>query len=907
MRRKLAYILLSAAVLFGGAATIASTITSLDTDVTYGTGRDLYFRISEEGSTTQGVYPEDYINDDGYQAVDAVAEEMEDRLAHWGMEGSVEKEGYNTVKVTIRSQSADETEYGYLQRYLAFSGGNFTLAAGSDNEDLLAEAPSFDSYRNNLMFNGQEADIRYLNGVPVVTIGVNEPGEDGELAQLIDFCEENTTAGDSSAGTEAITTYLTIWTNFQEGDSFKRATDTESEDWDPNMSSRLLFGQNAAQCWWDDTDDDLDYTRLQIIPNSTAIESGQFDETKAGAAYKAALYYESLLNASSYHDIGAGYDVTFAYSTIVPATVEDLVSSNDWHLVPAMSATLIASICAFLVGAIVSISFYRLSALSILSNGAITLLGTLLLLSYFGAQFGVGTLVGLLLALILSFFGTSYYLNKVKEGLYLGKTAKKAHQEAMKKAFWPILDSSLGSILVGVCIYSLIPGAFSQLGLTLVLGAFLSFLGNLLYVRLLGYILSSSKEASEKVLSSYGADPSKMPERDENGVLILKEGHEGAFAKVNFQKGKIISAVSFAILTLASIVGLATFSSLEGEPYSFGSNYENETVLALEYRVPAANQSTLLASTVQQIREDYLPLISYNGEAFDASSWNIVLEETASFDSQEEAYYSVYYFTINMPEYFDPNKTYSFTVLGENFTNLQDAARAAADALVGEDLTALAQDVRVTPGLPTFSNAWLGFGVGLAALFAYLLLRYRPSKALASMLLILSSSLLPIGIISLCRIPVTPTITLSAIITGILTFFLLLYPLSKEREIRNESREKDKRSLLFLEETNKKAIAESSFDLFLTAGTGIGALIFYFGLGPTAFELTFLFALVGVILSIIMVLTLYQPLTMLLMKLFAKIRIEFKKDREVDAPRGNDIVRKKSSEPEEAIFIGIND
>ena len=111
MRRKLAYILLSAAVLFGGAATIASTITSLDTDVTYGTGRALYFRVSEEGTTLNGVYPENYVEEDGYQAVDLVAEEMESRLSHWGIEGTVEKEGYSTVKVTIQAIQEPPVEY----------------------------------------------------------------------------------------------------------------------------------------------------------------------------------------------------------------------------------------------------------------------------------------------------------------------------------------------------------------------------------------------------------------------------------------------------------------------------------------------------------------------------------------------------------------------------------------------------------------------------------------------------------------------------------------------------------------------------------------------------------------------------------------------------------------------------
>lgn len=908
MRRKLAYILLSAAVLFGGAATIASTITSLDTDVTYGTGRALYFRVSEEGTTLNGVYPENYVEEDGYQAVDLVAEEMESRLSHWGIEGAVEKEGYSTVKVTIRSQSADETEYGYLQRYLPFSGGNFSLMAGTTDEEILANAPSFDSYRNNLMFDGQEADIRYLNGIPVVTIGVNQPGEDGELAQLIDYCQENTTAPDSSAGTEGQTTYLAFWSNYQEGDSFAVAADSENEEWDANMSMRLIFGEPAEQAWWDDDDDDLDYTRLQIIPNSTAIESGQFDESKAGAAYKAALYYESLLNASSYAEIGAGYDVTFAYSTIVEPTVEPLVSAGEWHLAPAMGATMIASLCALLVGIVVSAAFYRLGSLMILANGTITLMGTLLLLSYFGAQFGIGTLVGLILALLLSFYGTIWYLSKVKESLYLGRSAKKSHQEAMKKTFWPVMDGSIGGILLGVCVYSLIPGAFGQLGLALVLGSFFSGAGNLLFVRLLGNILSGDECASTKVLSTWGADPQKLPERDETGALVLKEGREGPFAKANFRKGALPGAIVYGALFLASIAGLSAFSALDGEPYSFGSLYEDKTVLALEYRVRAGNTATLAMATVDDVRTKYLPLIELDGVPFDGSEWDIVLEESASYLTEEESYFEVYYFTIDLPEYFDPAKEYKFAVEGQEFASLQDAATAAADSAVGSDLTALAQDVRVTPGLPSFGTASLGLGIGLLAMALYLVLRYRPAKGLSASFLLAGMSFLPAGILALCRIPVSPTASIAMLGTAFLAYLLLLMPLHRAREIEQDSREKDKRSLAFREEALRKGVQESAFDALLFLGTSLGVLLFEFGLGPVAWEMGFLMTLAGTLLSIALPLLLLEPCSTLLARLFSKIKVEFRKDRESGEPRGNDVLAKKrGGEPEESVFIGIND
>jgi hypothetical protein len=177
MRRKLAYLILSLSLIFGAAATLGTTLTQIDTDVTYGSGKDMYFRISDESSKEfnpyNGVNPGGYISNDNYEAVDAVAKEMESRLKTWGANASVTKEGYDTVKVSIRSQEADATEYQYLQNYLAFSGGNITITAGTSVKSVQDEADKTylgNDYIDGAMFKGQTASITYVNSVPVVTI-----------------------------------------------------------------------------------------------------------------------------------------------------------------------------------------------------------------------------------------------------------------------------------------------------------------------------------------------------------------------------------------------------------------------------------------------------------------------------------------------------------------------------------------------------------------------------------------------------------------------------------------------------------------------------------------------------------------------------------------------------------------
>ena len=203
MLRKLGYILTSTLLMIGSLATMGNAISMMDTDVSYGDSRTLYFKISDKGSTYKGILPENYIQQtDGYGAVDAVAEEMENRLEAWDINAEVQKEGYDTVRVVVRTAGNDNTEYNYLEDYLSFSGQDITVGAGAPTTDLQAEAPSDTSYFHHKMFEGNKASIEYINNVPVVTIEVNEKGENGKFNELIKFCSDNTKSADEEEGSE---------------------------------------------------------------------------------------------------------------------------------------------------------------------------------------------------------------------------------------------------------------------------------------------------------------------------------------------------------------------------------------------------------------------------------------------------------------------------------------------------------------------------------------------------------------------------------------------------------------------------------------------------------------------------------------------------------------------------------
>jgi multidrug efflux pump subunit AcrB len=146
-----------------------------------------------------------------------------------------------------------------------------------------------------------------------------------------------------------------------------------------------------------------------------------------------------------------------------------------------MSRTLIATIVAFAVIAIILAFFDRMLALSIVSVSAASVYLTFLAFVCFGSQFNIAALIGLLIIGLVSIFSGLYYVAKLKDELYKGRTLKKAHTEAAKKAVWPTIDASLIAIIIGVFVYIFAGDLARKMGVVLVMGGFISALMNLAY------------------------------------------------------------------------------------------------------------------------------------------------------------------------------------------------------------------------------------------------------------------------------------------------------------------------------------------------------------------------------------------------------------------------------------------
>ena len=126
---------------------------------------------------------------------------------------------------------------------------------------------------------------------------------------------------------------------------------------------------------------------------------------------------------------------------------------------------------------------------------------------------------------------------------------------------------------------------------------------------------------------------------------------------------------------------------------------------------------------------------------------------------------------------------------------------------------------------------------------------------------------------------------------------------NKERELVLDDKSRDN-SYEHREELSKKSLSIVYTAILSVAGLLVFLPISFFGFGPQVYSYLHLGLILGLALSLVIVSVLYVPCANLLYKWFSKIDFNAIKPRKA---KKTNKVKQKSAEPEEAVFIGIND
>ncbi len=940
MRRYISYIILCAAALIGVGASVAPTIEGMEADLAYAQGKTLYFKASHyvEGSL-DGNYSDFLDSTDidasGNPVIEDLADTVTERLNTWGMsEYDVSTEGYDTIAVTLRAADSSQTQYSYLEQYLSFSGEDYELGASDTTHDDYPDADVLSD-----IIDGQEARIENIDmgqyKVPVVVVPLQEGDEYKEaFLNLITYCNDNTTESttDETTGetTEGTSTLLVVWANRQEGDEYSQASE------DPNVKSRILTVESTASdnaVWYADGDEDKETPYLQLVPASEAITSdGQYDPTKTKEAYEAAVFLRNMVNASSLGE----YRLNFTYSADTPATVEQLVTIGNYSVSPAFGRTLICVIVSFAIAAIIAALFDRIFALAHVSAMALSVFAAFGTFVAFGSQFNIAALLALALVAGLSLFGSLYYSAKLKDELYKGRTLKKANQEAGKKAVWPTVDAGIIAIIIGIFVYFLAGDLASKAGVVLVFGGFFATLVNLIFTRIASYLLCTDSTMQSSFPKQLHVDSKKIPDL----MKEEKQTYFGPFANHDFSKGKIYVGVLTALFILAGIGTMIGFGvTNSGNIYNDAAYRQEETVLHISVR--SDSKDSINVASLYGIESitgedangnpNLLSAIKIGDKTIEELSTDVTLSDTpkavyVTADAGTGTTYYWWYYQITLSEYFPlyadngAEALYEVSyadVLGDDGhltfgepveIGLNDAINDyILDELVSEEDLFTAEFATVVPSVsqPEIGQFSLGLGLGILLSGIYMMLRYRPSRGLSALLLSAASSYVCLSFFVFTRMSVTPLVAIGCLGAALLSFLLAIYTADREKELVRFNRDKTLSMLEIRRDAAKRATGIEAGNAFLLSVFMAYIALVFFAFGPAEYAYPYLNVLLGVFFALALVLCVYPLLEMLFVKLFAKMQPKHKAKRKKKV--GGQLMKKKGSEPEEAVFIGIND
>ncbi|MCD8204565.1 MAG: hypothetical protein LUC16_01900 [Coprobacillus sp.] len=889
MRKLWAYIILMFTALLTMGASITAITANAESNIEYQDGREIVFRIADKEDKDASL-------DEG--AIEEVCEIMEDRMEAAEIDAyEIVAQGEDTIKVTFSSSYA--ADYENMKYFLSFNG-SFALSTIEDSPVAIGDE----------LLTDDEAYLDEVNNFPAIVIPVNVDNAQYKEVIQAAYDEVDRGVGEISYETETnedgeeeevevVTTYLYLWCDYDvDTDTYSR-TQEESEDYDPDIASKVImkFLVDEEQSFYFPDDD---YDKLVSYVDIDQDGDGYTSPAEKEYAYSQARYYVNLLNADE-----LDYSVTFIYERNVEAWYENIINYGQ-HASINWSSTLVATLVALVVVLIALCFVYKLLAPTafVLTLGSLfTAVGITVALS---VEFNVGAIVGLVLVMLVSVISAVLYFNKFKEECYKGRSLRKATQDAGHRSLWPIFDMNLVLIIMGACAFLL--GGTYMVGFSsvCVFGGLASMILNLTCLRGGTWLLTSNIKWEGRY-DLFGCDIKQIPDSS----VGEQPKYVAPYSDKSLTKRRKLWGIIGSALCVVSFASLITFGVIyDGNFYN--TRVEDQT--AQIYFETTSDTSVVNTAFVRQFLTDTYVVGSEEDEE-GTSLYLSYVEEISDYmntEYEDGVYVNYYYYVVSLNDTSIGEETlayYEGSQLSErtevmSLDELLDYALAQAG--VDSKATASVKNTVVMSSYqPSNYPVILATTVGLLVSSVYLMFRYRPARGLATIATASMSGLVTIGLFSLFRVPVSSLATLALPFTVTFAFLIAIFIMNKDRETVLDSKKKEI-TLLDREEIMDKSTSSSFSVILFCLCVLILAVICFFGFGPLSTSLAYLAIIVGGLLATLFTVTLLGPTYQWIYSLFYKRR-EIRRAKPPKEKRNKKKQMAKSSEPEEAIFIGIND
>ncbi|MCQ3034655.1 MAG: hypothetical protein MJ248_00265 [Bacilli bacterium] len=891
MRRLTAYITMSISILLAAGVSFVPSVMKMNADLDYGAAHEVVYNLTnkEDGS---------FVDTDEY--IDDVAETMRARLDNYNIDSySVVVEGTDSVRVKFAVEN--DTEYANVRDYLAFSGGDFSMATKEE-----------ESRRDHdTLFKDKVARIEYVNTIPYVVMPINDVSAMKSLIETAqsshDDDDDEPTMNNRFHGVkrhegeeEGSQADLFLWANWQEGDDFEKAEKDAGV-----TGKKIIAGFNSSNIWFKNgLKDDEEPTEIQYLCGY-ADDEGNYDVNKLEEANDLAVKLRNLLNASKYQDI----EVKVTYEKNIDAVVDALVSPGKVNT----SITLVATGVAALIMALLYVVFYRLGAVELIANNLTVSFLSLFFFLLLGATMNIAALVGLILVTLANAATGIYYMNKLKDFVYRGYSLKKSNQEALKKHALFTVDVSVVLLLSGLVLYLLAGNMLRSLAIALFFGGVLNLASNETIFRLLANFLTNSSYLQNKInLLNFDKNLienaiEEAPKAEES----VEAEAEAKPAKKNITRHAKPVAIFGGVLLLAGIV-MSTIFGVKNKTIINTNSLTKDTTQV--YLVLKYDESAVITLKNEDVfEENVLKNIKVNGQPLAYKAVEFGTRSDTDYETTVTTNYD--YYVTSIDAVFTNEDTFAYVYEG-----VETVAYSIEEAIYGiaelvdpyvdttnylDYATKVSHETVINE--PNFGWVSLACGISLIGAGLYFALRYRPSKALATTLIATGSTFSSIALFAITRIAATPVVYVIIPATMIIALVTSIFFMNKEKEMLNEVRTVDltneKRHEIMQDATTAVIPSLASF--------GIIAIYFginYFGFGPSAYATFFGGFVIATSLTLLFVIRLLGPTGELFAKAFGKINLKrVKREKPKKQSKIKLQAKPKTSEPEETIFIGIND
>ena len=895
MRRLIAYITTAIAMLLAIGVAATPVITKLNNGREFTSSRDyreIVFKIAEGDN-----------EDENAQRASLVAEQMRERLNNYNVEDySIKIQGEDTVAVAL---DMDSKNFNYCAKYLTFSGESFALVSSNGT-----------SVRNeHKLFNADDVRIEYKGdaNIPVVIIPVTEEGKQ----DIKDLCGEFKTEDDDDNAKSIIrrgatevaaegeeeekpSNYLYLWANFDEA----KGESLESLNKDPIAREKILMAFNPESIWYEDSKEaetEIFYmcaTAEQDNPNQLDISGLKDDNARAN-------YLVGLLKASAYK-----FEVScptmavsestmtvdyFANARVLEASAESLLILGNNVNIKVAAKTFIALAIAIVIVSLLLIVYYRLSALAIIATTLGTTFITLVSFTTMHVLFNIPAVIGFIILTAGVLFGEIAYVNRFKEEVYKGRTIKKANQEASRKTNLITIDSGIILAFSGLMMYALGGTALKPLGVVLFFGAVFTLLMNLLVFKLLMYLVTNSTNLQQKY-NVFNIDGEKVP-----NIMATEEkpSYEAPYEKVDFTKRKGIVSIIFGALSAAALACIIVFgvTSPTKSPLNVEKAVSDTTVIYTSVKVEGETSLISDASTfVEYVLKDTDEFVTIKN-----AEDQVDVKKVAQYVYEDEEHQrtdNYYYFTLNVNEKLSDDKR---SGLEEKLND-----NLVAQGLTTDELTyAVVRNSQELIYTPSQGYVALATGISIVGIALYFAFRFRPSRGISMLVVTTGATTIAYGaMVGMRFIGTTAVTSLAMPIVAVTMMLASLFYLSTEKTMLKEG--KFELTPEVRKETMVKAIGKSASAMFAFMLINLYIVINFFGFGVENTALLFASAMIGEVIAVLALLCVVGPLASGLEKLFSKIHLpKIKWFSKENKPK--QVTRRNSSEPEETIFIGIND